>query len=230
MKTILTRIAAAVFLLLPTPASAAYVIHLKDGTRFVTDQYYEEGDQIKFKRYGGLIGIEKDRVLEIEETKDVPVESRVRSETGVLTDEGKTESGERSEVGVVKPEAAGPVEERKEKTADGKTDREKAEQTVEVSEEEKISEEQDRPRAEENDAGEHEAKDQIYYQKKKVLLETELRDALKKYKDAKALGQEEKVREQFRRASRLSIELEELRKEVKRNNFGFFPAWWDSPS
>ena len=72
MKTHLTAIAAAVFLLFPITVFAAYVIHLKDGTKFVTDQYFEEGDQIKFKRYGGLVGIEKDRIREIEETESLP--------------------------------------------------------------------------------------------------------------------------------------------------------------
>ena len=47
------------------------VIHLKDGREFATDRYYEEGDQIKFKRYGGVIGIQKDLVREIEEIEDV---------------------------------------------------------------------------------------------------------------------------------------------------------------
>jgi len=73
MKRTLSAIAAALCLLLPITVFAGYVIHLKDGQKFVTDQYYEEGDQIKFKRYGGLIGIEKDRILEIVETED-PVE------------------------------------------------------------------------------------------------------------------------------------------------------------
>ncbi|MDQ1334550.1 MAG: hypothetical protein QG552_1500 [Thermodesulfobacteriota bacterium] len=71
MKKILTAIAAALFLLLPAAGFAGYVIHLKDGTKFVTDQYFEEGDQIRFKRYGGLVGIEKDRVREIVETDAV---------------------------------------------------------------------------------------------------------------------------------------------------------------
>ena len=66
MKTILTLIAAAVFLIYPCFVSASYVIHLKDGREFATDQYYEEGDQIKFKRYGGVIGIEKDLASEME--------------------------------------------------------------------------------------------------------------------------------------------------------------------
>jgi hypothetical protein len=72
MKPFLTALAAAVFLLLPAAGFADYVIHLKDGTKFVTDQYFEEGDQIRFKRYGGLFAIEKDRIRETEETKDLP--------------------------------------------------------------------------------------------------------------------------------------------------------------
>lgn len=59
MKKILTAIAAAVFVIYPCVCFASYVIHLKDGREFATEQYYEEGDQIKFKRYGGAIGIQK---------------------------------------------------------------------------------------------------------------------------------------------------------------------------
>ena len=71
MKKLLTAITVAVFLIYPCFVSASYVIHLKDGREFTTDRYYEEGDQIKFKRYGGLIGIKKDLVREIEEVEDV---------------------------------------------------------------------------------------------------------------------------------------------------------------
>jgi len=59
MKKILTLIAAAVFMIYPSICFASYIIHLKDGREFATEQYYEEGDQIKFKRYGGVIGIQK---------------------------------------------------------------------------------------------------------------------------------------------------------------------------
>jgi len=62
MKTILTLIATAVFVIYPCVCFASYIIHLKDGREFATDRYYEEGDQIKFKRYGGVIGIQKDLV------------------------------------------------------------------------------------------------------------------------------------------------------------------------
>ena len=62
MKKRLILIAAAVFIIDPSICFASYVIHLKDGREFVTDRYWEEGEQIKFKRYGGVIGIQKDLV------------------------------------------------------------------------------------------------------------------------------------------------------------------------
>ena len=62
MKKILTAIAAAVFIIYPCVCFASYVIHLKDGREFATEQYSEEGDQIKFKRYEGVIGVERDLV------------------------------------------------------------------------------------------------------------------------------------------------------------------------
>ena len=62
MKKLLTAIAAAVFVIYPCVCFSSYIIHLKDGREFATDRYYEEGDQIKFKRYGGVIGIQKDLV------------------------------------------------------------------------------------------------------------------------------------------------------------------------
>ena len=60
MKKLLTVIATAVFVIYPSICFASYVIHLKDGREFVTDRYWEEGDQIKFERYGGVTGIQKD--------------------------------------------------------------------------------------------------------------------------------------------------------------------------
>jgi G3E family GTPase len=50
---------------------AAYVIHLKDGRNITTHEYWDEGDQIKIKQYGGVVGIAKDDVVSIEETDDV---------------------------------------------------------------------------------------------------------------------------------------------------------------
>ena len=74
MKNVLVAITVVAFIMYPAVCLAAYIIHLKNGREFVTKQYWEEGEQIKFKRYGGIIGIQKDLVKNIEETDDLPVE------------------------------------------------------------------------------------------------------------------------------------------------------------
>ena len=74
MKKILAAIIAVAFVMHPAVCVAAYIIHLKNGREFVTKQYWEEGEQIKFKRYGGIIGIQKDLVKNIEEADDLPME------------------------------------------------------------------------------------------------------------------------------------------------------------
>ena len=71
MKQSIVAIFGIGILLYPLICFSSYIIHLKDGREFATDRYYEEGDQIKFKRYGGVIGIQKDLVREIEEIEDV---------------------------------------------------------------------------------------------------------------------------------------------------------------
>jgi len=47
MKKLLTAIAVAVFVIYPSICFASYVIHLKEGREFVTDRYWEEGEQIR---------------------------------------------------------------------------------------------------------------------------------------------------------------------------------------
>ena len=89
MKKLFAAIAMAGFLVCPGVISAAYIIHLKDGRDFVTGQYSEEGDQIRFERYGGLIGIPKVLVSEIEEIADLPREK----ETPAAKPEAPKEEG-----------------------------------------------------------------------------------------------------------------------------------------
>ena len=50
--------------------SGAYLIHLKDGRDITTHAYREEGDQIKIKQYGGVVGISKEDVVSIEEVNE----------------------------------------------------------------------------------------------------------------------------------------------------------------
>ena len=124
MKNILTALATALFLLLPAPGFTAYIIHLKDGTKFVTDQYFEEGDQIKFKRYGGLIGIERDRIRDIVETdtaaeptaKKEPIAEPAPPPAKAEKEVSNAEDLEKEEVTGEKEGEAGWLEEKKRKT------------------------------------------------------------------------------------------------------------------
>jgi tetratricopeptide (TPR) repeat protein len=54
----------------PVTASAAEILHLKNGTRVVVDRYWEEGDQVFYERFGGTFGFPR-RLLD-----------RVERETG----------------------------------------------------------------------------------------------------------------------------------------------------
>lgn len=45
---------------------SSYLIQLRNGAEFTTYQYWEEGDQIKFCLYGGVVGVQKDFVRKIE--------------------------------------------------------------------------------------------------------------------------------------------------------------------
>ena len=96
MKKLLTAIAMVGFLISPCVVSAAYIIHLKDGRDFVTGQYSEEGDQIRFERYGGLIGIRKDLVREIEEVADLPDEKEAPKQK--RADQAKKIKGEEQKI------------------------------------------------------------------------------------------------------------------------------------
>lgn len=67
---------AACAIALPSKGLASYLIKLKNGSQYVTSEYWEEGNQIKFKISGGEIGFSKDSVLRITET-DLPVEAEI---------------------------------------------------------------------------------------------------------------------------------------------------------
>jgi hypothetical protein len=46
-------------------ADAAFVIQLKNGNEFVTSRHWEEGTQVMFDVYGGVLGIDRKFVLKI---------------------------------------------------------------------------------------------------------------------------------------------------------------------
>ena len=71
MKNYIAAIITIVFLICPSICFSSYLIELKNGSKFITYQYWEESSQIKFYYFGGVVGIEKDLVRKIGES-DLP--------------------------------------------------------------------------------------------------------------------------------------------------------------
>lgn len=53
---------------LPVDGFASYIIHLKNGGKFITNHYWTEGNQIMFYAQGGIAGIEKNFVKAIQQS------------------------------------------------------------------------------------------------------------------------------------------------------------------
>jgi len=79
MKRLIPTLATVAFLIYPSVCLSSYLIELKNGRRFITNQYWEEGNQVKFFYYGGEVGIQKDFVQEIKDS-DLPYKEEVFEE------------------------------------------------------------------------------------------------------------------------------------------------------
>jgi len=80
MKKYLPSIVLCLFFLFPAISCASYVIMLKNGGQFVTSQYWEEEDEIKFYIGDAAMGIEKDAVLDIKKSAKKPEGMRYEAE------------------------------------------------------------------------------------------------------------------------------------------------------
>jgi hypothetical protein len=65
-KAILPFLMLLISLLLPAVSDASYIIHLENGGRLLTPQYWEEDNYVKFYIAGGMMGIGKNSVRKIE--------------------------------------------------------------------------------------------------------------------------------------------------------------------
>lgn len=201
MKKILTAIAAAVFIIYPSVCFASYVIHLEDGREFATERYWEEGEQIKFKRYGGIIGIQKDLVRGIEVVEEVE-ELREEKEKAVPAKQEAPETPEKA-VEVAKPKDQGEPEK--------------------GSEEEKGTAE--RPVAKEDDK-EGQGIDVEYYKNQQKELMERYKEAKKKLNDA-ILRNDKRARwEAKKEIKEIHEKLAELIRELKSTSKGVLPDWW----
>lgn len=68
-KIIISAFILISFFVFPLLSHASYIIHLKDGGRFITEKYWEEDGQIIFFVSGGTMGIDKDNIKKIEKSK-----------------------------------------------------------------------------------------------------------------------------------------------------------------
>ena len=213
MKKILTFIAAAVFVVYPSLSFSSYIIHLKDGREFATDRYYEEGDQIKFKRYGGLIGIRKDLVKEIEEIEDVeelPAEKEKAEPAKEDVSQSAKKQGAEKEGGA---ETEGKTEAGKQEVPE-KVAKEQ-EKPGEVSEEEKKKAEQEKA-----------AEIEMFLGEKRLLM-WKIEDATSAFKEAKTRNDRAKKDEYWKKRLLLREALRKLRERVISEHGGKLPRWWD---
>lgn len=86
VKTITTITFIILLLAYPVLSSAGYLIELKNGSKFITYEHWEEGEEIKFYYYGGVVGFPKAIVKEIRES-DLPYKEPLPEEKPSKTDE-----------------------------------------------------------------------------------------------------------------------------------------------
>ncbi len=83
-------------LAVPKLCPAAYLIELKTGTSFITEEYWEEDGQVKFNHYGGIMGVSKEMILSITDS-DAPVpEEIIRTDSPVIENLAESVETEKS--------------------------------------------------------------------------------------------------------------------------------------
>ena len=91
MKNYIAAIITIVFLICPSICFSSCLIELKNGSTFIINHYWEEGRQIKFYYYGGVVGISKNLIRKIEKTDLVYEEKTVSPQKKPETASVKTE-------------------------------------------------------------------------------------------------------------------------------------------
>jgi len=201
MKRIVMEVLFGVLVLLPMICSAAWVIHLKDGRSFTTPEFHDDGDQISFKRYGGLIGLPRDQVLDIQEIANEPEKEVPKAKEEPSAPES------REETATVKAEP--PVSENREKAV---TDQESTQE----------------PPGDEKGKDEDKKKEdpQIALMKEKRRILSERENVSQAFKAAKAKNDRKEKDLYWNRLLQIQNELQQLQKKATAENKGILPPWW----
>ena len=85
MKKVIPAIIILLLLLIPDFSAAAYLIRLKNGRQVTTSVYWVEGTRVFFYMAGGIGGIERSEIADVESDE---VENRVNT---VIVNKGKQE-------------------------------------------------------------------------------------------------------------------------------------------
>jgi hypothetical protein len=203
MKKSMLGILFGILVFFPVVCTADYVIHLKDGRSFTTPEYWEEGNQIKFERYGGLIGLPKDQVVSIEENPGLTKKKERQSAKAEGVDkERRTGADEQRE-----PEKKENVEDAK-KVKEQKTPAQMSVEEKKNAEWEKIAKMQ-----------------KLLEEKRQIMREKEA--VITSYKEAKARKNREKKEQYWNELLSLRKKLENLRERAVAENGGGLPDWWD---
>ena len=182
---------------------ADYIIHLKDGRSFTTPEYREEGDQIKFDRYGGLIGLPREQVVSIEEYSGQTQKKKSQFAEGEeVENEKKVATNEHP-----KPDKNENVEDAK-KVKDQGTSAELSEEEKKEADWEKIAKMQ-----------------KLLKEKRQIMREKEA--VITSYKEAKARKNMEKKKQYWNELLSLQKKFDNLRERAVAENGGGLPDWWD---
>jgi len=80
---------------------------------------------------------------------------------------------------------------------------------------------------EEKEASKKTFDNEIDYKNEQMSLKSQLKEGLSRYKRAKERDDKEMVDTEYRKVSKISAELEHLKKEVRIKNNGTLPEWWN---
>jgi hypothetical protein len=96
MKKFILIIVTIAFFIYPSICLSSYLIELKNGSTFITNHYWKEGQQIKFYYRGGIVGISRNLIRKIEETdlvyKEKVVSPEKKPETAPIKTEPKADT------------------------------------------------------------------------------------------------------------------------------------------
>ena len=215
MKKLLTAVAVALFVICPLVSFASYIIHLKSGHSFQTELYWEEGGEIKFKRYGGVIGIRKELVKEIEEIEDLP-------------DEKEKAAVEKAGEAAEKPDKAKEEEKVPEIAEKRDASKQEVNDPTKKPQESGKRPDQEKPTEETKEETNKKAEkiDVVYYQREKKILMEKYQEARQRLKQAREARDKSAIRKAKKEIKAIKRQQEELAIKLKKENNGLLPDWW----